>query len=336
MKSIHHRARELLLACSKEIPGIWSAYEDVRVEKPQPDCAYISEADGAEAYVRAMYAAGLDDYLEALRRMTPLNMARHVSPINTLACWRMTQGIYRFDPALYESLVDTPLTGDLPADVLTRLPEWCLYLETPGLHVLKIDGGKADLAGAWVRNDIENGWPALLITLDIPEAPRPESATIILRGTLDESVEATLKEWDSAGDGMSRKVADYLRPIVNLVLYLVGSDDISGAHGAPGNPEPKRTRRGGVKLFAAEGPRSWEVGVRMGSALRRAYHAAEVQLGGTHSGPRPHVRRAHWHSFWTGKIGSEERRLKPRWLPPIPVNLDDPDSIPAVIRPVKP
>ena len=72
------------------------------------------------------------------------------------------------------------------------------------------------------------------------------------------------------------------------------------------------------------------------AALRRAYHAAEVQLGGTHSGPRPHVRRAHWHSFWTGKVGSEERRLKPRWLPPIPVNLDDPDSIPAVIRPVKP
>lgn len=335
MTSHQHRARDLLVACGKEFPGIWAAYEEVRAEIPQPECAYISEADGAEAYVRALHAAKGKDYLETLRQMSPLDMARHVSPINTLACWRMTQGIYRFDPALYESLIDTPLTGDLPADVLTRLPEWCLYLETPGLHVLKRDGGKADLAGAWVRNDLENGTPALLITLDIPEAPRPESATVILRGTLDESVTETLKAWNSGLEGVAGKVADYLRPIINLILYLVGSDDIAGPHGTPENPKPKRTRRGGVKLFAADGPRSWEVGVRMGDALRRAYHAAEVSGGGTHSGPRPHVRRAHWHSYWTGKIGSDDRKIKPKWLPPIPVNLEEIDALPAVIRKAK-
>lgn len=50
-----------------------------------------------------------------------------------VAQWRPTQGIYRFDPELYDAIVSTPLEGDIPADVLTRLPEWCVYIETPEL-----------------------------------------------------------------------------------------------------------------------------------------------------------------------------------------------------------
>jgi len=47
--------------------------------------------------------------------------------------------------------------------------------------------------------------------------------------------------------------------------------------------------------------------------------------------PRAHIRRAHWHTYLVG-AGRSERRLK--WLPPIPVNVDDPESLPAVIRQV--
>ena len=337
MKQTEHRAREQMLALGREIPGIWAAYEEARAEGDPREGIYITEADGAGAFAQALLDAQGLQAVEALRRMSPIELARMVSPITTMAAWRMTQGIYRFDPALYETLIETPLTGDLPAEVLLRLPEWCLYLETPGLYVLKRDGGRADLAGVWVRADHEpDGTPCLIITLDIPEAPRPESQTIVLRGSLEHAVGETMRQWGFERPDVEQAVADYLRPIVNLVLYLVGTDDVAGPHGAPGNPAPKRIRCGGERLFAAEGLRAWDVGVRMGAALRRAYHAAEVQLGGTHSGPRPHVRRAHWHSFWVGKIGAPERQLKPRWLPPIPVNLDDPDSIPAVIRPVKP
>lgn len=55
------------------------------------------------------------------------------SRLATLGTWRVTKGIYRFDPDLYDALIATPLTGDLPDDLLYRLPEWCVYLETPGL-----------------------------------------------------------------------------------------------------------------------------------------------------------------------------------------------------------
>ena len=56
--------------------------------------------------------------------------------LGALAAWRPTQGIYRFDSSLYNAVIDTPLTGDLPCEILHRMPEWCVYVETPGLRWL--------------------------------------------------------------------------------------------------------------------------------------------------------------------------------------------------------
>ena len=57
---------------------------------------------------------------------------------------------------------------------------------------------------------------------------------------------------------------------------------------------------------------------------------------------RPHIRRAHWHGFRTGAmkradgtdIPTHQRQLNLRWLPPIPVNVQDVSELPAVIRKV--
>ena len=48
-----------------------------------------------------------------------------------LAAWRVTQGIYRFDPTTFDALWETPVTGDIPTEVLFHLPEWCVYIPTP-------------------------------------------------------------------------------------------------------------------------------------------------------------------------------------------------------------
>ncbi|WP_298150647.1 hypothetical protein [Flavobacterium sp.] len=135
-----------------------------------------------------------------------------------------------------------------------------------------------------------------------------------------------------------------LEPIINLLLYVCSENaDIDGKQRTPANPAPKKTKRG-WRHFPAESPSTWDVGVRMGAALRRAYHAAETEMGGENSGPRPHIRRAHWHGFRSGAmktpdgvhIPAEKRKFELRWLPPIPVNLDDVSGLPATVRPVKP
>jgi hypothetical protein len=51
-------------------------------------------------------------------------------------------------------------------------------------------------------------------------------------------------------------------------------------------------------------------------------------------GPAPHIRRAHWHTFWTGPRSGAPRKPALKWIPPIPVAFGDvePDTLPAVIH----
>lgn len=104
-----------------------------------------------------------------------------------------------------------------------------------------------------------------------------------------------------------------------------------------------RTRRNGWKLFPAQRVTTWDVGVRLGAALRRAYQAEQTGRVGEHAAPRPHIRRAHWHTILSGpkqrpdgsEIPPQDRQRDLRWLPPTSVNIEDPDALPATVRRVQ-
>ena len=65
--------------------------------------------------------------------------------------------------------------------------------------------------------------------------------------------------------------------------------------------------------------------------------AAEKEIAsaqGAHSSPRPHVRAAHWHTFWVGPRNAKFPERKPiiRWLPPIPIGMDWKKELPTNIH----
>lgn len=68
-----------------------------------------------------------------------------------------------------------------------------------------------------------------------------------------------------------------------------------------------------------ESSATWhEVGFRIGAELR-AYERMKSERGPHKGGTvRPHMRRAHWHHFWTGPRDGE-RKLVLKWVPPIMV-----------------
>lgn len=41
---------------------------------------------------------------------------------------------------------------------------------------------------------------------------------------------------------------------------------------------------------------------------------------GHESAKSPHSRKDHWHHFWTGKRGTEERKLILKWVAPMFIN----------------
>ena len=136
-------------------------------------------------------------------------------------------------------------------------------------------------------------------------------------------------------DCLANHIADMATPLINLVLYLCAANADFGAD-RPVRPRPTRTRRG-WKLFPPDKPRVWGVGARVGAALRAAHLSEQTDqpTRTTETGrqsPRPHIRRAHWHTYLVGE-GRAESILK--WLPPIPINVDDGDIVPT-IREVRP
>ncbi len=325
------------------LPGLWRAVEAQRGR-------YAAAGGGAEVFVPLEAAA--EATIAALLAgghappRGPADLSRAALTTQCLAAWRMTQGIYRIDPTLYAALIDTPLTGDIPGEILLRLPEWCVYIETPGMTVPVGDGGPAvPVAGLWYWLDAppEGGF-LLCIGIDAGRRPPLTVQHVPLSGTLDEALAAILRQWQAAAargtaapppPGYGEAARTWLPPALSLVLYLCSTAaDITG-RGRPGNPAVVRTRRHGLRLLPADGPRTWDVGQRLGAALRAAAAAPPAAAGGDAGRHvRPHVRRAHWHTYLRGARTAPQREL--RWLPPIAVAVDDPDALPATIRRVIP
>jgi hypothetical protein len=336
------RPKQHLIAAGKLYPGAWKQVDILRQSKgldlpDWPDWCYLPLA-GTHAIVSEGGSM-------------PHHLLGDVGRLGALITWRITQGIYRFDPALYAAIIDTPMNSAIPCDMLYRLPEWCVYLETPDLHWA---GEPLHGFFAHLEHDINTSRPELRLLLDTDSALTPLPLHLG-NWTLEEALQRMQKEAIRQSIAASRsrlaaeissadiatRASNELAPLISLLLYLCSAPEEIGTAGhRPSNPQPKRTKQG-WRMFPPDKASTWDVGHRIGSALRRAYQRSETsppEQAGTGSSPRGHVRRAHWHGFWKGPKDPEraaERQFQLRWLPPIPVNLDDYDNLPATIRPVK-
>jgi len=333
------RPREHLRMASHLYPDAWKQYDRFQQlrgkELDWPDWCYCPLS---ATYAIVSGGGDLDPTLVG-----------DIARLGALAAWRVSQGVYRFDPALYAAIIDTPIC-QLPVDVLYYLPEWCVYIETN----IRLSGTRIHGFFAHLEHDYTTGRPELRLVLDTEEETGPGLFGLPLHlteSTIDGALAAMLAESHrlaaikpdiTIAQSLTTSPEDFLReyiplltPMLNLILYICSANaDLGGDK--PEKPQPTRTKKG-WKLFPPDAPRTWNVGVRIGAALRNAYMARQTEqpVGLTESGhvrPGPHVRRSHWHTYRVGE-GRSKSTLK--WLPPIPVNMDDPNSLPTTIHLVK-
>jgi hypothetical protein len=263
---------------------------------------------------------------------------RDIICLTALGAWRYTQGIYRYQPDLLAALSVTDLSGDLPAEILFRLPEWCLYVETPGwtddgypLHgffsFLDFDPGSGDVTLCFVLNSEAGliGGPTLMVgPWPLLDAARKNTALAARRSP---------EYARSLGEDAACEMASTASPMLSLLLYICSdAPDIAGHESGtyPRYPQPKKTKKG-WRLFPPDKPRIWRIGEETGEKLRRAAERAREKPAGEAASPRGHVRRGHWHGYWTGPrkprpgIPEEQRqrRFGVRWLHPMLVGVDD-------------
>jgi hypothetical protein len=341
------RIRKLIQECASGQPEIWRAIDDLRAKRHE-----IFAGDVWPAYCFFPFSA-LQGYMQALLSQAghagelPAEMSAHVQLTATIAAWRTTQGIYRYHPETLDALWDTP-AGTVPVEALHALPEWCVYIETPDRS---FSTGER-LHGFFARIDYVNkSAEHLRLTLDITDGPVKELPVSLVPGhTLDQDLadmwqdntayfQTRASEYAArASEACRYSVAD-IGPLVSLVLYLCSQNAEIRARKEglrPGRPAATKTKEG-PRYFPPPQPTAWECGWRIGAAIAAAREQQWPKAGeGTHASPRPHIRRSHWHSFWTGakaKVGGPpaDRKLTLRWLPPIAVNVeDDREVVPAI------
>lgn len=325
--------KQILKNLGRELPQIWTQIKSFRSGK---GCDLPNWADWCYIPIAAGYAISTQG---GIPNTNLFNSLLNPAVITAAATWRVSQGVYRFDADLYSSLTNQSLDGNIPCEVLKRLPEWCVYIETMGATF-----GETPIEGFWVHleDDVNDG--------------RMELRFVFLGNDVNIPVPIHLGDW-SLEEGLKRMmeeskrqskligynnvnltemdISSYLVPFIQLVLYLCAENvDM------PNLPKHPSTRiRMGGQVDAPKEPKLWNVGERIGSNIRKyrnseidAYNSKSVSQGKESTNLRPHLRRAHWHHFWTGPKDSNERKLILRWLPPIPINIDENQENPAVIH----
>jgi len=266
----------------------------------------------------------------------------NVAPFAAIATWRYSQGVYRIDEDVFSPMGKSRIGKRLNAEDLLRLPEFCIYIETPGMTW----EGK-QLFGYWtfLDWDDEAKITKMHIVLDVLGLPIPFfihlgdwSLEEAVARAFDEVAEKNALDWSIHTPRTAREDAVYaaaLEPFISMLLCLCTEepdiDDSAVPGSSPAYPQMKKTK-GGLRLFAPEKPRLWHVGRKIGNQLREAIQQHGSQKGATERATdtnsdtytmSPHLRCAHWHRYWVGSRGSAERRKKLIWLNPILINMAD-------------
>ena len=246
----------------------------------------------------------------------PDALSKDIAPLTASILWAESKPVYRLDPDLARALREQPLDGDIPDGVFSRLPYPCIYVESA-----------QDLQGVptygffiWLEYDPRAGKELRILFLEA-DGFLPFYVPLT-GGTLESACQAVVKGAQASAPGLDPDAAGvYLRQYtqamtgaINAALYICSENaDMAEIihHKTPARPG----------LVAASPGCVTDVGFRIGRALRAATDAHDGPAPhGSHASPAPHMRRAHWHHFWTGPH-TGDRALILRWLPPIPVKV---------------
>jgi len=255
----------------------------------------------------------------------PINLLPEVSRLSAIGTWRYSQGIYQIDSTLLKELIESPMSGSIPSEVLYRLPEWSMYIETPDMSWMD-----TALYGFWVHLewDVNSERSELRFLLDTEKdlvaIPLHIGAWTITEA-VDRAMSVSKTHAYDAGITIPNAtdtvegIATQVNPLISILLYLCSQepevDDLKIPESSPQRPTPKKTKKG-WRLFPADKPRIWSVGCLLGKKLRQLNEPGEP----TGRTVKTHLRRGHWHGYWKGsQQGEGDRKFFYKWIPPLVV-----------------
>lgn len=302
---------------------------------------------------------GLDESIGRINTMRPgvsHDIVMTGQDIGQLALWDQHRQVLAVDPDLWADLGDADDDTVIPEGLFRQLPYPDPFIAFPEPLTLPLhEGGVMTVGGLFLVGRSPFGQcsthdPAaksvgLLLGAETydPSGRRvmaPDGSPDMLwtrvtigdGATLGEMIaEATGRFVSIAldGDAWREQMPLMVRRAMAAIIYLCAENaDLRPVRlpGAPPKRKGARTAKRGRPVQVVE------VGFQVGAALRQ-WRADQRQASGQPTGRtvRPHIRRAHFHTY---RVGPGRREARVRWLAPIPINVTGPATRPTV-HPVK-
>ena len=252
-----------------------------------------------------------------------------------LVQWSYSQGIYDFDPDALNALAETIPNQAMPADVLLRLPEYCVYVRTNGLDI----GLEMNLSGFWahIDYDVDEAKHYLRVLLNVENYGLTSFSLELGPWTAEEALVRALRRqqeaWsaliaqqirqnDAAAFAFFGILERLVNPLTSILLYLCQEEpDIDGDQipGASERSEASRRLKNGWRWSPARKTKTWSIGARIGQQLR------QVSTGKKRKKHQKaaHFRKAHWRRSWKGPRDGKRWQV-PRWIAPTMVGVREP------------
>lgn len=239
--------------------------------------------------------------------------------------WYVNKVVYRISRDLIDAIaVPDDKIVDLPMDPLLNTPQWvtCIALSWDEKGTLDVDG---NIQRALMYGMTRIGGKDYMMIVLYVEADgvlvQMNTYIDVSAPTIGEGFEWALRDLPvikPAGFGRTIRVVEMhamVCDIINMILFVNGEYHKS----LVGKSErvwetPRKDHGGGFRIKPRLATVYATIGQEMADAVNAAKRAAD-----TEGSRRAHIRRGHWHGYWTGPR-SEKQTYILHWLPPIIVS----------------
>lgn len=197
-----------------------------------------------------------------------------------MAVWKYGKSVYHIDQDILESLMKATVPS-LPLELVSKWPEYSIYVDLKGL--LLINGVIFTLVYS-----TEGDSPVLLAQCFMST---PQNDTLSFKSDLKNCA----ADFKKITDKIERMMIAFL---LNVFCFICADNSEMKNHQ---NHAVKKNHLRTLKMnykkefIAASKVRHFYLGQEMGTRIREA-------RASSHKGSvAPHIRRAHWHGYWTGK-----------------------------------
>ncbi|EPO6599971.1 hypothetical protein U2F15_18880 [Acinetobacter baumannii] len=230
----------------------------------------------------------------------------------TLGNWMLTKNIYRFEDIVINEILKTGFDGVIP-NYIINLPDLCIYIQTDNAKLMFEDNRVmgvlfcvTELCGQRVLVStmyLDTGMPrTIVITLN---------EDLDIESSLGDFVDEFQQDYDpeTMQDDLNVRI-EIQKKLINLVLWFSQQKpEISPPIPEGSKPVQFTQVKKEKRLFEASKYKTYMIGTETAKEFTKIYQeleTAKTQAKG--SGKRtPHLRRSHWHLYWYGKKGKNER-----------------------------